>query len=271
MAIGADSSQKSLVAVPMLYDPMSSFVGTNFMAKGAILVDKTAKRFCNEIAGLAPILLSGREDKTSYTIFSQDAAEFAHRPASPSDIAADYISGKSVIIGAVPGLGYGYLEDYLEGKAPIVKADTIEELATELGLDSATLKATIEKWNSSVAEGTDPEFNRPLAGEADEPGNITGTGALGVTGQFGPTVAVLTPPFYALQSNSVGLMIAEGPNLIVDKDMTVLDVYGKPIPKLYACGAGLAGGVPILNLQHGEHLTFCIVSARIAAKSLVSV
>jgi fumarate reductase flavoprotein subunit len=260
MAIGADSSEKSITTVPMLWDPMSSFAGTEFMAKGSIYVDKTAKRFCNELANTAPVLLNAREDKTCYTIFSQDTADIARRPASISDIAADYKSGKSTIIGSLPGSGFGYIDDYLEGKAPIVQADTIEDLASKLGLNPTTLKATVDTWNASVAAGQDSEFSRPLG--------VTGTP--GVSAQFGATVGILNPPFYALQTNSVALMVTEGPSLIIDQEMKVLDVYGNPIPRLYACGAGVTGGMPIIHLQHGEHAGFSLVSARIAAKTIAA-
>jgi hypothetical protein len=259
-AIGADSSEKSLMTVPMLWDPLSSFVDSVFMAKGSIFVDKTAKRFCNELANTAPVLLNAREDKTCYTIFSQDSAVIARRPASISDIAADHKAGKSAIIGSLSGTGFGYIDDYIEGKAPIVQADSIEDLASKLSLDPAALKATVDTWNASVAAGQDAEFNRPLG--------VTGTP--GLTAQFGATVGIETPPFYALQTNSVGLMVTEGPSLIIDKEMKVLDVYGNPIPRLYACGAGVTGGVPIIHLQHGEHAGFSLVSARIAAKTIVA-
>jgi fumarate reductase flavoprotein subunit len=259
-AIGADSSEKSLLTAPMLWDPMSSFADSTFVAKGSIYVDKTAKRFCSELASVAPILLNAREDKTCYTIFSQDSADIARRPASISDIAADHKAGKSAIIGSLPGSGFGYIDDYLEGKAPIVQADTIEDLASKLGLDPNALKATVDTWNASVAAGQDAEFNRPLG--------VTGTP--GVSAQFGATVGIETPPFYALQTNSVALMVTEGPSLIIDQEMKVLDVYGNPIPRLYACGAGVAGGIPIMHLQHGEHAGFSLVSARIAAKTIVA-
>jgi fumarate reductase flavoprotein subunit len=259
-AIGADSSENSLILVPMLWDPMSSYANNVIVAKGMIYVDKTAKRFCNEISGSAAAVLNANDDQTCYTIFSQDVADFARRPASTDLIAEEFIAGKTTRISLLPGSGFSYIDDYTEGDLPIVQADTIEDLATQLSLDPATLKTTVEEWNAIVAAEKDPDFGRPLGI----------TGIPGVNAQFGPTVAMLTPPFYALQTNGVGIQVIEGPNLIVDKDMAVLDVYGNQIPKLFACGAGLAGGVPILHVQHGEHTAFSLVSALIAAQSSVS-
>jgi fumarate reductase flavoprotein subunit len=261
MAVGADSSQKSLLTVPVLVEPHSSNVDSVILAKGMIYVDSAAKRFCNELDNTAPVLLNARDDKTVHILFSKDVADFTHRPAVVSDIAPDFFAGKANFIGPVfGGWGFGYLEDYLEGKAPIVQADTIEELAAQLDLDPAGLRATVDTWNNSVATGEDSEFGRPLGV----------TGRPGINDQFGATVAMLNPPYYALTSNKPALMCTEGPSLIIDQNMAVLDVCGNPIPKLYACGSGMTGGFPIIHLQHGEHAGFSLTSAYIAARAVTS-
>ena len=43
----------------------------------------------------------------------------------------------------------------------VVKADTIEELATKLGMDSATLAKTVSDYNGYCDSGVDAEFGKP--------------------------------------------------------------------------------------------------------------
>ena len=40
------------------------------------------------------------------------------------------------------------------------QADTIEELAEQIGVDPATLRATVDRWNGFVDKGKDEDFHR---------------------------------------------------------------------------------------------------------------
>ena len=69
------------------------------------------------------------------------------------------------------------------------------------------------------------------------------------------------PPFYAYPSTS-GL-IATYCGLTVDPDTRVLDVFGDPIPGLYAAG-GLMGGFHGVSCMTGSSLGKCTIFGRIA-------
>lgn len=94
------------------------------------------------------------------------------------------------------------------------KADSIEELAEAAGLDSATLTATVERYNSLVDAGEDTDF--------------------GVDPEILKLNGIKDAPFYAFKYTS-GLIIACA-GLKSNEFMEVLDENDEPIAGLYAAG-----------------------------------
>ena len=222
--------------------------------KGAIVVNGEGKRFGNEddtttLAGLQ----AAQPDSKAYMIFDSRIADISWRPDCPTaEINARMFAGECAELGLLSGVGPAYLDDYLnEGVA--VQADTIEELAELIGVDPVALSETVTAWNAAIAAGADEEFGRTM------------TGAL----QFGDMVTMEEGPFYALKLKAPKWMCAEGPNLMVNKDMSVLDVQGNPIERLYACGAGIMAGTATLYANTcGDHMGITAFSARRAAARL---
>lgn len=92
------------------------------------------------------------------------------------------------------------------------KADTIEELAELTGMDAATLKATIERYNASCDAGVDEEFGK-------DPQYMERIGA--------PYVAYMLTP-----------LISDGySGCRINENAQVLDTNGQPIEGFYAAGA----------------------------------
>lgn len=97
-------------------------------------------------------------------------------------------------------------------KGWIVKADTIEELATAMGIDPEGLAATVAAYNDAAASGEDPAFDRLAENMAP----------------------LATPPFYAVECmlsiiNTMGGAARNGYCQVVDPDH-------EPIPRLYGAG-----------------------------------
>jgi len=91
------------------------------------------------------------------------------------------------------------------------KADNIRELAVKIGRDPEAVQDTVNRWNAACAAGLDPEHGRTT--------NLT---------------PISNAPFYAV-SLIPGTLNTQG-GMLRDIEGRVLDVTGKPIPKLYAAG-----------------------------------
>ena len=127
------------------------------------------------------------------------------------------------------------------GTGEIVRAESIAGLAEAIGVDSKNLQKTISTWNANAVKGKDPEWNREWG---LEPLDI--------------------PPFYANR-----LALREGnerTGVRINTKAQVIDVDGKPIPRLYAAGR-TSGGQYGLYAGCGISIATCLIFGRIAGKS----
>lgn len=123
----------------------------------------------------------------------------------------------------------------------LFRADSLEDLAKQVGMDPATLVETIEKYNSYVEAGKDPDFEKS---------------AFNLKCEVAPFYA--TPRKPAIHHTMGGLKIDTGAH-VLDKD-------GKQIPGLYAAGE-VAGGIHAGNRLGGNSLADIFTFGRIAANS----
>jgi predicted oxidoreductase len=123
----------------------------------------------------------------------------------------------------------------------LFRADTVEALADQLGLDAGALQQTVDRWNASVARGEDDEFGR-------QPETL---------------LPLNTPPYYAARLWPLVINTQGGP--VHDSDQRVLDAFGEPIPGLFA--AGELGSVFGHVYMAGGNLAECFVGGRTAARS----
>lgn len=125
----------------------------------------------------------------------------------------------------------------------LFQSETIEGLAEQLGMDPATLKDTIEKYNSYVDAGNDPEFGKDVF-----------------------DLKVTKAPFYATPRKPAVHHTMGG--LKIDTQTHVLDKNGKQISGLYAAGE-VAGGIHAGNRLGGNSLTDIFTFGRIAGKTAI--
>lgn len=143
----------------------------------------------------------------------------------------------------------GRLEEFEEkasAEGPFYKADSIEELATLMGMDPAVLSATVERYNGFCATGVDEDFGKPAE-------NL---------------VAIDEGPFYAVVDTLVGFDITGG--VKTDINARVLRADGSVIDGLYA--VGLASSRDFFSTAYvgGASLLICGVMGITAAVDAAS-
>ena len=126
----------------------------------------------------------------------------------------------------------------------IYKADSLADLAKQLGMPADKLEATVAEFNKMVEAKKDPKFGRKLF---DRP--------------------IVKPPFYSTpRAPSIHHTMG---GLQISTNAQVLDKNGKPIPGLYAAGE-VTGGIHGSNRLGGNATADVLTFGRIAAKSAVA-
>ncbi|MBA1392961.1 FAD-binding protein [Lactobacillus sp. XV13L] len=118
------------------------------------------------------------------------------------------------------------------------KADTIEELARQIGLNPKVLHETLARWNKDVAQGRDTEFGR----EKD--------------------LTAFKAPYYAAKLAPSTPDMAGGLSINIKSE--VLDNRNQPIANLYAAGSTTGGWRGMIYPGCGMGITNAVVFGRIA-------
>ncbi|MCX7365807.1 MAG: FAD-dependent oxidoreductase [Alphaproteobacteria bacterium] len=212
---------------------------------GYICVDAAGRRFTNESA--------------SYHDFVPAMVEASRELSETSCwLVCDHRAIRRYGMGAIgpaplplgPHLKSGYL----------LSAPSWPELAAKIGMDAATLQATIQRFNANAARGEDPDFGKGTDAYHRFNGDPTHTP--------NPCLAPLErAPFYAMRMipGDIGTFLG----LRCDGHARVLDGDGKPIAGLYAAGndmtSVMGGTYPGAGITIGPALTFGYIAARHAA------
>lgn len=219
MKIGADlRNMQSLFGLPYFPLDEEKLQGemdpTMYRGKpGNIVVNKYGERIGNEAS--------------AYHVFNRafwvyDTGKFEWRNI-PAFWIADSTYAQSWVF---PGSNYqaGVVPDWM------VKADTIEELCDQLGIEKEGLKATLAVFNPNAAEGKDPVWHR---GEYQFDLNTAANAYL--TMLKNPCLSPIeNGPFYGYQYGPGSFGTNGG--LRINENAQVLNVKGNPIPRLYAVG-----------------------------------
>lgn len=190
-----------------------------------IFVNKNGERFVRE---------DGRRDQICLAVLQQPDQMFYFIESGDGD----YVD----IAKAISADGFTF--QYLEENGYIVIGDTVEELATKLGMDPATLQNTIDEYNACVEAGKDEKFGRTL---------------FSVKLEKGPFVAT---PRQACVHHTMG-------GVTVDDACHVLDTNGNPIPGLVAAGE-ITGGIHGGNRLGGNAVVDTVVYGRQAGETIAA-
>jgi 3-oxosteroid 1-dehydrogenase len=211
----------------------------------AILVDQTGQRFCNE---------SGSYMETGQKQYERHKVV----PAVPAWLVIDAANRRSYpFFVTMPGqtpqdwIDSGYLK----------KADTIEDLAAQCGMEPAVLKATVTRFNGFARKGVDEDFGR---GARAYDHYLSGDVSVRPNPNLG---AIETAPFYAVEIYPGDVGTFGG--LLTDEHGRVLKSDGAVIPGLYATGNSTASvmgrSYPGAGASIGASLAFAWNASRHAS------
>lgn len=195
------------------------FSGLQVPPENFVIVNKEGKRFINEFSGRDVLTKAAIDQGGLFYLIADDEIKKTAANTSQEKIDRQVEAGT------------------------LFKADTIEELAVKIGMKPEILKDTIDKYNSYVDAGFDPEFHKDTF-----------------------SLKVEKAPFYATPRKPAVHHTMGG--LKIDTKARVLDSNDQPIKHLYAAGE-VTGGIHAGNRLGGNALTDIFTFGRIAGKTAV--
>ncbi len=191
-------------------------------AESQVFVNSEGRRFVNEYSGRDVLAAAALEQKDGLFYIICDQVTAGNPQPGEKNNWGDSI------------------DNLIETKS-VYKADTLEELAVQLDMDPEVLVSEINKYNSYIENGSDPDFGKK---------------------NFGPKIEV--GPFYATpRSPSVHHTMG---GLEIDEYARVISTNGKPISGLYAAGE-VTGGIHAGNRLGGNAIADIMVFGKIAGES----
>ncbi len=208
-----------------------------------ILVNCSGQRFCNEANNYSALAGAFHQfDPATYS-----------RPNLPAYLIFDqqYLS-RYPLASVMPG---DPVPDW------IASAETVQDLAQKIGVDSVELEQTVTRFNAHAIKGHDPDFGR---GESDYDRFYGDRSREGASATLGP---ITTGPFYAVEIR-MGTLGTNG-GAKTDGSAQILDHNGEPIPGLFGAGNVIScptGGIYAgAGGTLGPALTFGYIAGRAAA------
>ncbi len=128
-------------------------------------------------------------------------------------------------------------------------ANSLMELAQTIGSDHKALEETVTQWNDFLtsSEKKDPDFGRVILPAERR--------------------AILEPPYFASKMIT-GINFPAG-GFRVNADLQVLNVYGEPIPKLFAVGDCSGGLGPVIGMG-GMRITPALTLGRVVGRKIAT-
>lgn len=221
-SVGASLTGMGFSQMMPVADPITGelFSGIIVPPENFVIVNKQGKRFINEFAGRDVLTKAALAEGGLFYLIADD--EIKKHAVNTSQEKLD----RQVEAGT------------------LFRADTLEELALKVGMEPAVLVETVNKYNSYVEAGFDPEFHKDTF-----------------------SLKVEKAPFYATPRHPATHHTMGG--LKIDTATRVLDENNQPIKSLYAAGE-VAGGIHAGNRLGGNALTDIFTFGRIAGQTALA-
>lgn len=221
-SVGAGLTGMGFTQMMPVADPNTGelFSGLQVPPENFVIVNKQGKRFINEFAGRDVLTKAALAEGGLFYLIADDEIKKTAANTSQEKIDRQVEAGT------------------------LFKADTLEELALKVGMDPEVLVDTVNKYNSYVEAGEDPEFHKDTF-----------------------SLKVEKAPFYATPRQPAVHHTMGG--LKIDTATRVLDDNNQPIKNLYAAGE-VAGGIHAGNRLGGNALADIFTFGRIAGQTAMA-
>lgn len=214
-------------------------LGSGRQRPGAIYVDGTGRRFCNE--------------SNSYVEVGK--AMYANK-AVPCWMVFDEGYIGRYVSGANPFKKRRLPEELIE-RGAVLRGNTIAELARHMAVPAEALEQTVQRFNGFAAQGLDPDFGRGQSAYNDclgDPG-YRPNAALGPLDQ---------PPYYATKVVPADVGTCGG--VVTNEHAQVLDKDDRVIDGLYATGNITATVMGRKYLGAGGSIAYTMVFGYVATR-----
>ena len=213
-------------------------------AAGEILINRSGRRFVNEELNYHDI----RRPMLELDVVTYERKNY------PCFVIAD-----SRRLSAVRAFEASHIDEVRGDAELAVVADTLRDLAAELGIDPNGLTEQITRWNEGVTLGYDGEFGR----------QTTAWGRYISQMEPKPLQPIDTPPFMGYRVRT-GVFGTSG-GAVIDENSQIVSMTGVPIPGLYGAGNATASifatAYPGGGATLGPAVTMGFVAGREAARA----
>lgn len=214
-AAGANLVQMDQIqAHPTVYQENGALIGEAVRGSGAILINNLGQRFTNEMGTRDAVSAAelAQPDGKVWVLYDQNLYD-------NTPVTAKY-----------------------EKRGMSIKGETLEDLASQLGVDAAALQETLDTYNKAVADG-------------------------GASDPFGRTTGLVDPletaPFYAIPLGP-GVHHTMG-GILVSAKSEALTITSEVVPGLYAAGE-TTGGIHGSNRLGGNAVADIVVMGKNAGE-----
>jgi fumarate reductase flavoprotein subunit len=198
------------------------------LASAGVLVDASGRRFCDE--GLGGVYMANETAKLD----------------DPRGIAVVFDEATWATVGADNRFPPTPNDSFVRAGGTVHAAETLDALATKIGVPADALAETVAAHNGAVESGNHAALTPPRS-------NARKTAK-----------PIATPPFRAVQA-CAGITYTMG-GIAIDAHARVLSENGEPIPGLYAAGSCTGGAEGGPNAGYIGGLSKAVITGLVAAE-----
>ncbi|MGE4466103.1 FAD-dependent oxidoreductase [Sphaerochaeta sp.] len=244
MSAGADTEGWGLMLHPGTHRPLGPMFAMTWQP--SLWVNKFGKRIVDEDVvysfSLAGNAVERQNGHFVWSIFDDETVKHL------SEKGLDNGLGVLIPLGTkIPGLVDEIKGEIAKGNKDVAMSSNIADLAKQIGVDPATLTATVKNYNSYIDNNLDPEFDRDTRGMTHVK-----------TGSF---YAVKVLPYYFVSLGGAR----------INERMQAIDSNDKAINGLYVVGCDVGGlyGDTYTLWASGSAFGFAATSGRLAGADAV--